>query len=119
MTSKRYRDRFFAVLPLLVAASLLPLPAYAQSISSWIAGASVSPLLVLLLALLLGVIYRSWLVAAGHAGIVILWVVLFVLASRYVEDDFVIWLPLAAFVVHAILIVVLTITGLAGRSRRK
>lgn len=39
----------------------------------------------------------------------LLWVVLFSLASYFVENDYVIWTPLALYVIHAAIILVLIV----------
>jgi MFS-type transporter involved in bile tolerance (Atg22 family) len=96
---------------------LLAVPgvAHAQQISPLIAALAVSPILVLLLALILGVVSRSWQVAAKHAGLVVVWVVLFAIASYWVENDYIIWTPLVLYAAHATIMLLLVIRGLIRR----
>lgn len=76
---------------------------------------AVSPIFVMLLAVLLGVLTRSWLVGAKHAGLVVIWVVLFGVASYWVENDYVIWTPLVLYSVHAMIMIALVVKGLLRR----
>lgn len=77
--------------------------------------AVLSPILVLLLCVMLGIVARSLRVGAIHAGLVLLWVVLFYLASYFVENDYVIWTPLALYVLHSALLLVLLVVTIAKR----
>lgn len=93
----------------------VPGSAHAQNIPPIIAAIAVSPVLVMLLAVVLGVMSRSWLVGATHAGLVAMWVLLFGVASYWVENDYVIWTPLVLYGVHAITLVVLVFKGVLRR----
>lgn len=93
----------------------LPLPAHAQHIPTWLIAAVLSPILVLGLCAILGWVRRSVRAGALHAALVVVWVVLFSLASYFVENDYVIWTPLALYVVHAALLIVLIVVGVASR----
>ncbi len=86
---------------------LLPGTAHAQYIPPVLAAAALSPILVLLLCGVLGIVAGSLRTAARHAGLVVAWVVLFLLAAYFVENDYVIWTPLALYAAHAVLVVVL------------
>ena len=102
------------------AASLLPvvlLPgvAHAQHSSPVLVAALLSPLLVLLLAVVLGVVARSWKVGGLHVGLIIVWILLFGVASYWVENDYIIWTPLALYILHSLIIVALIIVGLVKR----
>jgi len=83
--------------------------AYAQNIPPVIAALAVSPLFVLLLAVALGVASRSWRVGVAHAGLLVAWILWFAVASYWVENDYVIWTPLALSATHAVILVVLLI----------
>ncbi len=100
-----------------LAVSLVALPgtAHAQYISPLIAGLALSPILVLLLAVVLGIVSRSWRIGAWHAGLVVVWVVLFGIASYWVENDYIIWTPLALYVAHSVIMLALIIRGVASR----
>ena len=103
----------------LLTVSVLTLPgiAYAQNIPPIIAAMALSPLLVMLLAVVLGFVSRSWKVGAAHAGLVATWVLLFGVASYWVENDYVIWTPLVLYGVHAITLIMLVIKGVLRRAR--
>ena len=101
------------------AAVLLVSPeiAYGQHIPLVIVAMALSPLLVTLLAVILGAISRSWNVGLAHVGLVALWVLLFGVASYWVENDYVIWTPIVLYGVHAVTMIAL-IAARAVRWRR-
>ena len=101
-----------------VSAFTLPSLAHAQPISPAIAALAVSPVLALLFAVVLGVVARSWRVGAAHAGLVGIWILLFGVASYWVENDYVIWTPLALYGIHAATMVVMIVRGVFRRTRR-
>jgi hypothetical protein len=94
---------------------LLPQAAYAQHVPVVFAVAALSPLFVLVLTIILGFTSRSWRVGALHSGLVVFWVLLFLVASRYVENDYVIRTPIVLYVVHALLVVILIVVSIARR----
>jgi hypothetical protein len=94
---------------------ILPLPAQAQYVSTWLIAAVLSPILVLFLCVVLGVLARSVRIGAFHAAIVVTWVVLFSLAAYFVENDYVIWTPLALYILHSVLLLVLIVVEIAKR----
>lgn len=100
----------------MLAASALPGIARAQEISPIIAALALSPVLVFLLAIVLGVVKRSWRIAVRHSGLVVVWLVLFGVASYWVENDYVIWTPLALYGLHAALMIILIARGVLGRA---
>lgn len=100
---------------LAVPVLILPRIAYAQYVPPLLAALALSPLLVLLLAVVLGIVSRSWLVGAKHAGLVLVWIVMFVIASYWVENDYVIWTPLALYGAHAIAMIILIVKGVLSR----
>lgn len=106
---------------LAIGLGAVSIPAHAQYVPLWMVAAALSPILVLVLCLVLGLVTRSFRVGARHAAFVVNWVVLFILASYFVENDYVIWTPLALYVLHSILLSVLIIVGIcrriAGRTR--
>jgi len=93
----------------------LPVSAYAQYVPPWLIAALLSPILVLFLCIILGVLCRSVRIGALHAGLVITWVVLFSLASYFVENDYVIWTPLTLYILHSALLFVLIVVEAAKR----
>jgi hypothetical protein len=106
---------------LMFSAALLALsfPAHAHAIHPlWIVGA-LSPLVVLLLTVLLGWLARSIRLGLVHAILIIAWVVLFWLASNLVTNDYLIWAPLAVYLLHSAVIIVLVLWYAVTRRRPK
>lgn len=100
-----------------VALGLAPGVAAAQRIPTEIAVAAVSPLLVLLLVILLGILARSWRLAARHAGLVLLWLLLAFNAAWFFDNDLIVWTPLLLYAAHGVLIVALVIAYAFRRIR--
>ena len=103
----------FSLLPL----ALIPGVAQAQHLSPLLVATALSPLLVFLLAITLGIVVRNWKTGVLHAGLIVIWLVLFGVASYWVENDYIIWTPVALYSVHALVIVALLIVGIAKRFR--
>lgn len=103
----------------LLTVPMLAVPgiAYAQNIPPIIAVLALSPILVFLFAVILGVVSRSWRVGAAHVGLVAVWLVLFGIAAYWVENDYVIWTPLLLYVAHAIIMLFLIVMRLLRRRR--
>jgi len=93
----------------------MPVVAHAQYIPPVFVALALSPILVLLLAMVLGVVSRSWLVGLKHAGLVAIWILLFGVASYWIENDYVIWTPLALYVIHAVIMLILIARGVLRR----
>jgi intracellular septation protein A len=105
----------------MVSALLLPGIACAQHVPLIIVAAALSPLLIILFAVILGVLVRSWRTGAAHAGLIVVWVLLFGIASYSVENDYVIWTPMVLYAIHALIIIALMVLNVkrrAGRSGR-
>lgn len=98
-----------------VILGMLPVSAHAQYVPPWLIVAVLSPILVFLLCIILGFLTRSIRVGAIHSGLVLAWIVLFSLASYFVENDYVIWTPMALYVLHSALLVVLIIVAIGRR----
>jgi len=98
-----------------IFALALPGIAYAQEIHPIFAVLAVSPLMVILLAVALGVVSRSWRIGAAHAGLIVVWVLLFAIASYWIENDYIIWTPLVLFGVHAVTLLILVVKAAARR----
>lgn len=96
---------------------ILPGTALAQNIPPEIAALALSPVLVLLLAIVLGAVNRSWRVGFMHSGLVLAWILLFGVASYWVENDYVIWTPIVLCGVHAAIMVILIASGMARRGK--
>lgn len=100
---------------LAVVLALLPFSARAQYIPPWLIVGALSPFLVILLCIILGWLNRSLRIGTVHAAIVLGWVVLFSLASYFVENDYVIWTPLLLYLLHSALLVVLIVVQVVNR----
>ena len=96
---------------------VLPPAAHAHGIHPLWAVAALSPLAVLPLTALLGWLRRSVRVGLLHAGLIVVWVALFWLASSLVTNDYVIWAPLVLYVLHTIVIIALV--GWHARQSRR
>ena len=103
-----------STLILTTLAVTLPGIAHAQEIPTAIVALALSPIVVLALAIGLGVVTRNWLVGGLHVALVAIWILLFAIASYWVETDIVIWTPIALLGIHAVILVVL----IARRRRR-
>lgn len=99
------------------AALTWPGSALAQNIPPIIAALAFSPVLAFLFAIVLGVVTRSWRVALLHSGLIGMWILLFGIASYRVENDYVIWMPLALYGVHAATMILLIARGVLRRAR--
>jgi hypothetical protein len=77
--------------------------------------AVLSPILVLLLCAVHGLLARSLRAWLRHSALVLGWVALFALASYFVENDYVIWTPLVLYVAHAALLLGLIVAAILRR----
>lgn len=107
-----------ATVPLAAALGSLSFPAHAQNVPLWVAIGIVSPVPMFLLCLVLGVVARSAATGLRHAAFVLAWIVLFTLASYFVENDYVIWTPLALYLLHGVLLLVLIVMHIVKRIGR-
>jgi len=96
-----------------------PVSAHAQHIPGWLAVAILSPIFVFLLCIILGLLTRSVRTGARHAAYVFTWILLLSVASYYVENDYIIWTPLALYVLHAALLLILVVAAAARRIRKR
>jgi hypothetical protein len=96
---------------------LIPGIAHAQYVPFVFIAGAVSPLFVLLLVIILGFATKSWRVGATHAGLVVLWVLLFIITARTVENDYVIWTPIGLYVAHTVFILILIVHNVFKRPR--
>ena len=103
---------------LVFSALALPGIALAQNVPPIIAALALSPVLVFLLAIILGFVTRSWRVAIGHSALICVWILLFAVASYWVENDYVIWTPLALYGIHTVTMMILIARGVLERVRR-
>lgn len=91
-------------------------PVYAQHVPLPYVLFAVSPFAVFLLIAFLAILKRSWQTGIRHAGLLLVWIVLFVLAAQLIENDYVNWAPIVLYVAHALLITVLVVIAIARRN---
>ena len=96
---------------------LIPGIAHAQYVPFGFIAAAVSPLIVILLAIILGFVTKSWRVGTAHTGLLVLWVMLFIITAQTFENDYVIWTPIVFYAVHTVLILILIVNNIYKRSR--
>jgi hypothetical protein len=85
------------------AAVFFPSDAHAQKIPWIVLPLVASPIFALILATTLGVTAKRWSVGLWNVGLVIIWVIWFLAASRYSTSDLVIWASLVALAVHSLI----------------
>ena len=90
-----------------VTLAAYPISAHAQNVPIWLVAGILSPLLAFLLCVILGLLAKNFRIGGRHAITILIWIILFSLASYYVENDYVIWTPLILYVLHSVLLVVL------------
>ena len=95
--------------------SIVPATAQAQQISNTVALAALSPIVVVLLAGLVGWLEHELLRGLIDVGLVLLWVVAFAVLSSYVTIDWIIWTPVVLYALHAAWIVYRLIKALIAR----
>jgi len=83
--------------------------AYAQNISGWVFVGILSPVLMIGFAITIGFLTTSWRNGFSHAGLVVIWVALFWVASVCVTNDYIIWTPLALYFIHGLIMLGLVI----------
>lgn len=101
-----------------LAAALLMLvspPALAQKIPLWLVVGVVSPIWALVLVAALALCAPRLGKAGLHTILLILWIVTFLLASNFVENDWVIWTPMHLYIVQLALLPVLVFRQLLRR----
>jgi hypothetical protein len=99
--------------------ALLPLNAYAQKVPWIVLPLAVSPLVAIILAGALGVAARSWSIGLKNTGLVIVWVVWFVIAAKYIPSDPVIWASIVALGLHCIVMLFLIVRHASRRARSR
>jgi hypothetical protein len=99
--------------------ALLPLDAYAQKVPWIVLPLVASPLVAILLAGALGVAARSWSIGLKNTGLVIVWVVWFIVAAIYVPSDPVIWASIVALGLHCIVMLFLIVRRGCRRARAR
>ncbi len=102
-------------LVLVVTLGLLPMPAYAQSMPPWAIAAMASPVIMIVLAIMLGLLTRSWNAGLFNTMMVPIWFVLFLMAPYLAEIPIVLWILLALYIGHALLLLWLVFAQMRRR----
>ena len=90
-------------------------PALAQKIPLWVAAGVLSPVWALVLVIALALCAPRVGKAGLHSKLLALWIVAFLLASFYVENDWVIWTPMHLYVLHLVLLPIFLFRQLVRR----
>jgi hypothetical protein len=104
-------DRCLAGVLLLLVSS----PALAQEIRLWMVAGVVSPVWALVLVVALALCAPRVGKAGLHAILLVAWIAAFLLASFFVENDWVIWTPMHLYIVQLALLPILLFYQLARR----
>lgn len=106
---------------LLLAAAMLSLcwvgDASAQHIPDIVVAMALSPIVLLVLSIVLGLVAKNWKLGVGSVALGAVWVAWFILASMYITTDVVIWIPLFGLAIQLLALVVLIIQRLASRAK--
>ena len=92
--------------------------AQAQQIPTSLAMVALSPLVVVVLATVLGIVIRSWSVGILHVGLLVTWVIIFLFLVQHFDSDYKIYIisiPIIVYAIHTFLILVLLIVHIAKR----
>lgn len=90
-------------------------PALAQEIRLWMVAGVVSPLWAFVLVIALALCAPRVGKAGLHAILLVVWIVAFLLASFYVENDWVIWTPMHLYILQLALLPILVFRQLLRR----
>lgn len=90
-------------------------PALAQEIRLWMVAGVVSPLWALVLVVALALCAPGLGKAGLHAKLLVVWIVAFLLASFFVENDWVIWTPMHLYILQLALLPILLFRQLLRR----
>jgi hypothetical protein len=90
-------------------------PAFAQEVPLWVVVGVVSPVLALTLVGVLAMIAPRKGKASLHLKLLALWIVTFLLASYFIENDWVIWTPMHLYILHLALLPIYVFHALLNR----
>jgi len=94
---------------------LLSPPVFAQEVPLWVVVGVVSPVLALTLVASLALISPGRGKAGLHLKLLVLWVVAFLLASFFIENDWVIWTPMHLYILHLSILPICVFHQVLGR----
>jgi hypothetical protein len=90
-------------------------PALAQKIPLWVVAGVLSPGWALVLVVALALTAPRLGKAGLHTKLLLLWIVAFLLASFFIENDWVIWTPMHLYILHLALLPILVFRQLLRR----
>jgi len=90
-------------------------PVLAQKVPLWAVVGVLSPVLALALVVSLALVSPGLGKAGLHIKLLLLWIVSFLLASFFVENDWVIWTPMHLYILHLALLPIFVFHQLLGR----
>jgi hypothetical protein len=79
-------------------------PVFAQEVPLWVVVGVVSPALALILVAALALVSPGRGKAGLHLKMLVVWMVTFLLASFFIENDWVIWTPMHLYILHLALL---------------
>lgn len=109
--------RSLALLLAMGAAAFFPSDAHAQKIPWIVLPLVASPIVAVILATAFGVTAKRWSVGLKNVGLVIVWVIWFLTASKYSTSDLVIWASVVALAVHSLVMLWLIVLRVFRRRR--
>lgn len=90
-------------------------PVFAQEVPLWLVVGVVSPALALMLVASLALISPGRGKAGLHLKLLVLWIVAFLLASFFIENDWVIWTPMHLYILHLAVLPICVFRQVLGR----
>lgn len=90
-------------------------PALAQKVPLWVVAGVLSPAWALVLVVALALSAPRLGKAALHIKLLVLWIVAFLLASFFIENDWVIWTPMHLYILHLALLPIFVFRQLLRR----
>jgi hypothetical protein len=91
--------------------------AQAQKIPWIVVPLAAAPIIAVVLSVALGLMTKSWMVGLGNTGLVFVWGIWFVAASKYSDSDLMVWGAIAALGLHSLVMVSLLVQHAIRRAR--
>jgi hypothetical protein len=98
-----------------VLLALVSPPVLAQKVPLWVVAGVLSPVLALVLVIALALSAPRLGKASLHIKLLVLWIVAFLLASFFIENDWVIWTPMHLYILHLALLPIFVFRQLLRR----
>jgi succinate dehydrogenase/fumarate reductase cytochrome b subunit len=91
--------------------------AHAQKIPWIVVPLAAAPIIAVVFSIALGLMTKSWRVGLGNTGLVLVWGIWFVAASKYSDSDLMVWGAIAALGLHLLVMVSLVVQHAIRRAR--